>query len=157
MIDSILDSIDVSFKWILLCFNFITIVFVYLYKRNNKQPRQHSILFVTAHPDDECMFFRPTITNLIQTYIVHVLCLSGKGTAREGEFGHACQFMGVDRYVCVGDEKLVDGMKEKWCHETIRKIVSSYVIENNIKAIFTFDGHGVSGHPNHIAIHSSLQ
>lgn len=64
MIDSIIDSIDVSFKWILLSINFITIIFVYIHKQKNKKPRQHHILFVTSHPDDECMFFRPTIVNL---------------------------------------------------------------------------------------------
>lgn len=28
---------------------------------------------------------------------------------------------------------------------------------NGIKAVFTFDGYGVSGHPNHIAISRALQ
>lgn len=52
MFEEILDSVDVSFKWILLAFNFITIIMVYLHKRKNKPIKQHSILFVTAHPDD---------------------------------------------------------------------------------------------------------
>lgn len=34
-------------------------------------------LFVTAHPDDECMFFAPTIVKLVELKAsVHVLCLS---------------------------------------------------------------------------------
>ena len=34
------------------------------------------ILFVTAHPDDECMFFGPAILNLNQYCKVYLLCLS---------------------------------------------------------------------------------
>ena len=35
-----------------------------------------NILFVTAHPDDEAMFFVPTIMNLKKFYNIHLLCLS---------------------------------------------------------------------------------
>lgn len=35
------------------------------------------VLFVTAHPDDECMFFAPTILSLVKEgYCVYLLCLS---------------------------------------------------------------------------------
>lgn len=38
-------------------------------------------LIVTAHPDDECMFFAPTIIRLVELNAsVHLLCLS-QGTA----------------------------------------------------------------------------
>ena len=45
---------------------------------NVKFPRHKRVLLVTSHPDDECMFFGPTILTLsqrdkCQTY---VLCLS---------------------------------------------------------------------------------
>lgn len=34
-------------------------------------------LLVTAHPDDECMFFAPTVLNLVESNVdVHLLCLS---------------------------------------------------------------------------------
>lgn len=34
-------------------------------------------LLVTAHPDDECMFFAPTIIRLVELNAsVHLLCLS---------------------------------------------------------------------------------
>jgi hypothetical protein len=52
IIDSFIDSIDVSFKYILLAMNFMTIIFVYIFKNRNKKPREHHILFVNAHPDD---------------------------------------------------------------------------------------------------------
>ena len=34
------------------------------------------ILIITAHPDDECMFFTPTITSLRRQNLVQILCLS---------------------------------------------------------------------------------
>ena len=38
-----------------------------------------NVLFVTAHPDDECMFFAPCILHLSRLSSVHLLCLtSGK-------------------------------------------------------------------------------
>lgn len=38
-------------------------------------------LVVTAHPDDECLFFSPSIIRLVESQVsVHLLCLSeGKG------------------------------------------------------------------------------
>lgn len=48
-------------------------------------------------------------------------------------------------------------MKEKWCEETIRNYVLKYVVDNKIKAVFTFDEGGVSGHPNHKSIYYSLK
>ena len=44
---------------------------------------QRSVLVVTAHPDDECMFFAPTILMLQQLIDaeIHLLCLSSGKTA----------------------------------------------------------------------------
>ncbi len=47
-------------------------------------------------------------------------------------------------------------MKEKWCEETIKEIVTQYVRQHGIRAIFTFDSHGISGHANHQAVHRAL-
>lgn len=80
MLEELLDALDISFKWILIAFNSLTILLLYLYKKNNKRPRQHSVLLLTAHPDDESMFFTPTISSIASDYYVHLLCLSGGGT-----------------------------------------------------------------------------
>lgn len=62
----------------------------------------HHVLIVIAHPDDECMFFGPTITSLrtLTKSKVHVLCLStgnadGLGTLRKKELVKSCQILGV--------------------------------------------------------------
>ena len=54
--------------------------------KNDDIPRLkgRSILWLFAHPDDECMFFGPSILNLSQNNDVMVLCLSNgkKGFAK---------------------------------------------------------------------------
>jgi hypothetical protein len=43
----------------------------------NMAPPARTALLVTAHPDDESMFFVPTLQQLVAGgYNVHVLCLS---------------------------------------------------------------------------------
>lgn len=40
-------------------------------------PAKKGSLIVTAHPDDECMFFLPTVVNLLERGIpVYLLCCS---------------------------------------------------------------------------------
>ena len=58
-------------------------------------------LLVIAHPDDECMFFTPTLLGLQrQGVAVHVLCLStgnfaGLGATRARELRASCTALGV--------------------------------------------------------------
>ena len=55
------------------------------------------VLFVTAHPDDECMFFSPSITaacRVVGHGNVHVLCLStGKSLVKICTFGRSKIFI----------------------------------------------------------------
>ena len=44
--------------------------------KNSLNP-EGNVLLITAHPDDECMFFAPTILSLQQQEVqVYLLCLS---------------------------------------------------------------------------------
>lgn len=71
------------------------------------------VLLITAHPDDECMFFTPTIVNFISKGIeIDLLCLStgnfdGIGMQRKGELIKSAKVLGIskvfiieDRYFC---------------------------------------------------------
>lgn len=59
------------------------------------------VLLVTAHPDDECMFFAPTILSLIARNVsVHSLCLSvgnmdGLGDVRTKELAASLDILGI--------------------------------------------------------------
>lgn len=57
------------------------------------------LLLVIAHPDDECMFFTPTLTGRLAPR-VSVLCLSSGnadnlGSTRKLELVHSCAHFGI--------------------------------------------------------------
>ena len=59
------------------------------------------VLFVIAHPDDESMFFLPSIQDFVaKDWIVHILCLSngssgGIGSVREKELLKAAVVLSI--------------------------------------------------------------
>ena len=71
-------------------------------RRDGAPARSHVVLVITAHPDDECMFFAPSILSLRrQGHRVHVLCCSagdfrGLGALRAGELHEATRCLGLE-------------------------------------------------------------
>ncbi|KAJ3322842.1 hypothetical protein HDV06_002703 [Boothiomyces sp. JEL0866] len=119
------------------------------------------ILLVTAHPDDECMFFSPAIIQLSKTNKIHVLCLSigndqGLGKLREKELVKSCRILGIKEIQTIDDPELQDGMEIDWKPEAILRHYSKYVSEHSISTVITFDHRGISGHINHRKIHAAL-
>ncbi|CDS13130.1 hypothetical protein LRAMOSA05313 [Lichtheimia ramosa] len=129
----------------------------------SRQQRQlvttRNALILTAHPDDECMFFGPTIRALSSSkHRLHILCLSTGnadklGVVRKKEFTRSCQVFGIPASDtrAIDQPELQDGMLNEWPSETVSKQIEAYVSKHNIDTIITFDQYGVSGHPNHIA------
>eukprot|EP00250_Pteridium_aquilinum_P006158 c16131_g1_i1 orf=205-996(+) len=122
-------------------------------------------LLVIAHPDDESMFFAPTLLSLasLGCYHVRILCLSngnaeGLGAIRKQEMLSACSFLKVpmEDVDVLDDPVLQDGHKKIWSQELISQILSRTVTKHNIDMIITFDKYGVSGHANHIAVHGGV-
>lgn len=128
-------------------------------------------LIVTAHPDDESMFFLPLVHSLQQpdertgdVWQTHLLCLSrgnadGLGDVREKELKACTAYLGLssDRVQVLEDPQLQDGMKTHWDEGHIAAIVEEQLLKHNIDVVFTFDGYGVSGHANHIATHHGVK
>ncbi|XP_026194281.1 uncharacterized protein LOC34621723 [Cyclospora cayetanensis] len=125
------------------------------------------VLFVTAHPDDESMFFSPTLSLFAankEAFEVFVLCLSnggsaGLGAVRSLELHAAADFFGVPRnnFVCLDTETLKDSWSP-WPPEAVCQEVKKFICKNrNIQVIFSFDRDGVSSHPNHISVHQGLR
>jgi len=73
-------------EWITVVFAFVFCSSLFVYYMLRRQTKRRiplkvhmgRVLFVTAHPDDECMFFAPTILALTRCgqYDVFLLCLS---------------------------------------------------------------------------------
>ncbi|KAJ6633220.1 N-acetylglucosaminyl-phosphatidylinositol de-N-acetylase [Pseudolycoriella hygida] len=121
------------------------------------------VLIVTAHPDDECMFFGPTILSLTQRSepcTVYLLCLSNgnfeqKGNIRKQELYDATKVLSLkdEHITLMNSTLLVDDPNLNWKTELVAKQIQKEVESLDIEALITFDRDGVSCHPNHCAIY----
>ncbi|KAK5948348.1 N-acetylglucosaminyl-phosphatidylinositol de-N-acetylase [Knufia fluminis] len=145
------------------------------------------VVLLIAHPDDESMFFAPTLLRLADPTLgnhVKVICLStgnadGLGDTRKKELEAAAVKLGIrsrEDVLIMEDERFIDGMKEHWDEKEIAKVLAQAFAPDavvpdvndkkakkkkmssgegpkaTIDALITFDEHGVSSHPNHIAL-----
>jgi N-acetylglucosaminylphosphatidylinositol deacetylase len=127
-------------------------------------PPPARVLLVFAHPDDESMFFAPALASLAASgSVLHFLCLStgnfdGLGAVRRKELLAAAAVLGVapERVAVLDDAALQDGMRSLWPPATVARHVDAAVRRWGADAVLTFDGRGVSGHPNHVATHAGV-
>ncbi|KAM0942261.1 putative N-acetylglucosaminylphosphatidylinositol deacetylase [Dioscorea sansibarensis] len=121
----------------------------FLSTRSSATKNRRNVLLVVAHPDDESMFFAPTLLYLAsEGHNVHVLCLStgnadGKGNIRKEEFYRACAI-------------LKDGFDKPWDIQLLAKLIEEEIRTRAIDLVITFDNYGVSGHPNHSDAHRGI-
>ncbi|XP_028780591.1 probable N-acetylglucosaminyl-phosphatidylinositol de-N-acetylase isoform X2 [Neltuma alba] len=127
------------------------------FKKNGKALRKRNVLIVIAHPDDESMFFTPTINYLISRgHYIYILCLSigdadNRGRIRKRELFQACATLKVpmQQVKVVDHPDLQDGFGKVWNHKLVANLVKEEIGKYNIDMIITFDNYGVSGHCNH--------
>ncbi|KAL3818471.1 hypothetical protein ACJIZ3_004376 [Penstemon smallii] len=127
--------------------------------------RRRNVLLVIAHPDDESMFFAPTINYLISMgHNLHVLCLStggadGMGSIRKEELYLASAILKIPtQQVKVLDHPdLQDGFGRVWNWELLASTINEETHANDIDLIITFDHNGVSGHCNHCDVHQGVR
>ena len=135
-----------------------------LYQKNQKkrpkrleENKKKQVLLLTAHPDDEIMFFYPLLKYLIsEQFSIHVLCLTygqlGKDPAsevRKKEFEKVMNTLSIKNFQLVNSSKLKDSQDIQWDMEEIGTHVDKYVKENSINCVFSFDRDGISKHCNH--------
>lgn len=127
------------------------------------------LLLVTAHPDDEAMFFTPSIryARSISGY-VKIFCLSNGSYASDGfrrtlELARACEVLDLRRD---GDSCIVNDFRELkddpfqiWDKNIVFRRVSQYVhsLSEPPDTLMTFDRIGVSGHMNHVGTHLGIE
>ncbi|TFK67147.1 LmbE-like protein [Pluteus cervinus] len=147
--------------------------------------RSERVLLLTAHPDDECMFFAPTLLALAQDYHVRQaeeltssvieddinkgppvfsLCMSvgnadGLGFTRRDELQQSLNVLGVskEKSWVVDHPQLQDNFTAIWDSHIIADTIRPFITDNAITIVLTFDGGGVSGHPNHISLPNGVK
>ncbi|KAK6204667.1 N-acetylglucosaminyl phosphatidylinositol de-N-acetylase [Scheffersomyces amazonensis] len=131
-------------------------------------PIQNStVYFIVGHPDDEVMFFSPSIIEISKVkYNNHVklICFSNgdsvdesMGKIRSHELYESARILGISAEdVIVLEDEFKDGMNVKWDSNLIKQALVANVDMNDIetpKVFITFDESGVSNHPNHISLY----
>ena len=122
-----------------------------------------SVLLLIAHPDDEIMFWTPTIKYLLSKNIeLKILCLSngnynGLGDLREIEFDNVSRELNLSNNVILNIPELQDDITKKWPEDIVAEQIDDFLKKNeDVKTIITFDENGVTKHPNHISCYNGL-
>lgn len=125
-----------------------------------------NLLIVTAHPDDECLFFSPSILATLDdnpTIKGGLVVLStgnnyGLGELRAKELLGSCGHLGIDKDRCLTLDRpgLQDNPKLWWKEKDVLDVVKEYVKKWDIDVILTFDEGGSSGHINHRAVSAAI-
>ncbi|CAN8096345.1 unnamed protein product [Discula destructiva] len=145
--------------------------------------RGKRICLLVAHPDDEAMFFAPTVLALTRPELqnhVKILCLSkgdaaGLGDTRKQELVESGLVLGLrkpgDVFVVDNSIDFPDSMQAAWSADKISSLLRDAFIPKpasknkvpstadqqpaaaSIDVLITFDSQGVSSHPNHISLY----
>ncbi|XP_069459540.1 N-acetylglucosaminyl-phosphatidylinositol de-N-acetylase isoform X1 [Ovis canadensis] len=122
-------------------------------------------LLVTAHPDDEAMFFAPTILGLARLrHQLFLLCFSAgnyynQGEIRKKELLQSCDVLGIppSNVMIIENRDFPDDPDVHWDPERAGDVLLQHVEANGIKLVVTFDEGGVSGHSNHVALNAAVR
>ncbi|RDB27808.1 putative N-acetylglucosaminyl-phosphatidylinositol de-N-acetylase [Hypsizygus marmoreus] len=102
------------------------------------------VLVLTAHPDDESMFFAPTIRALVSRIRTNRIPMS-KPASDPVRLSSETTLTSKITYTA------------HWSPATIPKVLYPYVNEHRITTILTFDDGGISGHPNHKSLPEGIR
>ncbi|KAI9680379.1 MAG: hypothetical protein M1829_001265 [Trizodia sp. TS-e1964] len=125
-----------------------------------------NLLLVTAHPDDECLFFGPSVLSILArnaNTTGGLLVFSagnnyGLGETRKAEVQGSCSALGIDPWRCdvLDLPDVQDNPHVWWPEKKIEGVVRGYVKKWGVDLIVTFDSGGVSGHINHRAVSAAV-
>lgn len=130
------------------------------------QNNQYRLLLVVAHPDDECLFFAPTLRVLQKQYHVNLSLLVfsrgnhvGLGHIRTVELLGSCSILNIPNERCISLDlsNIQDNPTIWWSEQQLIPIINEYINKWSIDLLISFDDKGISGHINHRAIASAVR
>ncbi|PSN52927.1 hypothetical protein C0J52_03013 [Blattella germanica] len=133
-----MEHLTIAFvAYICLC---ITLYFVTAYLKFSPHyghlPAVKRVLFVTAHPDDECMFFGPIILKLAQKNDcqLFLLCLSEgnyhkEGIIRRKELWKSCEILGIpdSNITLCKSSFLPDDPSVRWREDIVANVLLNHI------------------------------
>ena len=140
---------------ILLVLPVLVVRFFPAARDDDSQQQLGNVLLVIAHPDDECLFFSPTLLSLRQP--IYILCLSNGSNPRADELRRSAEHLHIKDLQIIDDQiNLKDSQSVNWSAEAILSHVQRAIRHWKISTLISFDQGGVSGHCNHSAIYFAL-
>ncbi|CEP61323.1 N-acetylglucosaminylphosphatidylinositol deacetylase LALA0_S03e00298g [Lachancea lanzarotensis] len=124
-----------------------------------------SVNLVIAHPDDEVMFFAPTLMQLdalldsgvpVRVFSMTNGGADGLGGIRAHELQESIELLMRRKHPLVKVLDFADGMQEKWDLTATANSLKSLVTDT-IPAFITFDDRGISNHVNHISCYYTVK
>lgn len=126
--------------------------------------RNSSVYFVIGHPDDEVMFFSPSLVEITKPKHgnhVHLVCFSrgdavheSFGNIRSQELVNSARIIGIPEQDVIILDKYKDGMDVEWSAKDISASLAQIIKKDSQNTtVITFDEHGVSNHANHISLY----
>ena len=156
----------------LFCLPLLIYVFLLIFANNRAfipmelNQHRHNLLLVVAHPDDECLFFSPTLRVLFTQchFTLNLIVFSrgnhvGLGETRARELHGSCQMLNIaqDRCISLDLPQIQDNPKVWWSERELLPIIDKYVKKWSIDFLVSFDNGGISGHLNHRAVGSAVR
>ena len=126
----------------------------------------HRLLLVVAHPDDECLFFAPTLRALERQFHVNLSLLvfsrgnhKGLGQTRANELLGSCVALRIPQERCVSLDlpNIQDNPTVWWPEQQLIPIIDEHIRNWSIDFLVSFDEIGISGHKNHQAVSSAVR
>lgn len=126
--------------------------------------RNSSVYFVIGHPDDEVMFFSPSLVEITKPKHgnhVHLVCFSrgdavheSFGDIRSQELRNSARIIGIAEQDVIILDNYKDGMDVEWSAQDILHSLAGIIGHTSKNTtVITFDEHGVSNHANHISLY----
>lgn len=173
---------DSNLTYVLLCATVYALSLTVIYQNAHETSKRtvvqnETTLLVIAHPDDESMFFGPTIIRKLYDDKLdgrspqsdlsdrfYLLCITqgnqyGLGSKRTNELFNSATKLGIKpaNVRVMDDIRWLDGENHIWHKQSLQRLIMDEILSKNITELITFDEYGVSGHSNHQAIYKVVR